>query len=245
MKSRFDPPATQRRRRIVGATLGVVGVVAIALSGCASAAPVVQGQGAFTPVPQDDAAGITVWVDATRQAAADAYVKAYPDDKVTVESVDLAELQTKVSLFDKAKKGWPDVTFYTGPQAMSWATAGTTPYAAPLNEGLIPTDTIDKFADTSLDPCEVDGTLYCLRNDLAQNVFWYNTKLFDEFGYDVPTTWEESWEASEMPSPHTSTFGPASAQLISWMETSLPRTCPTRNVPGWLKCLTTWLRTAA
>lgn len=33
--------------------------------------------------------------------------------------------------------------------------------------------------------------VYCLRNDLAQSVLWYNAKLMDEFGYEVPATWEE------------------------------------------------------
>ena len=39
--------------------------------------------------------------------------------------------------------------------------------------------------------CTVDGTVYCLRNDLAQTVLWYNKTLMDQFGYTVPTTWEE------------------------------------------------------
>ena len=39
--------------------------------------------------------------------------------------------------------------------------------------------------------CTVDGTVYCLRNDLAQVVLWYNKPLMDRFGYQVPKTWEE------------------------------------------------------
>jgi multiple sugar transport system substrate-binding protein len=30
-----------------------------------------------------------------------------------------------------------------------------------------------------------------LQNDLAQTVLWYNKPLMEEFGYEVPTTWEE------------------------------------------------------
>ena len=37
----------------------------------------------------------------------------------------------------------------------------------------------------------MNGTLYCLRNDLSQAVLWYNAPLLKKFGYPVPTTWEE------------------------------------------------------
>jgi len=37
----------------------------------------------------------------------------------------------------------------------------------------------------------VDGTVYGLRNDLAPVVLWYNQTLLDEFGYDIPETWED------------------------------------------------------
>ena len=49
----------------------------------------------------------------------------------------------------------------------------------------------------SLDPLTVDGTVYGLRNDLAQSVFWYNQALFDQFGYEIPTTWEEYEQLSD------------------------------------------------
>ena len=39
--------------------------------------------------------------------------------------------------------------------------------------------------------CTVNGSVYCLRNDLAQNVLWYNKTLMDKWGYQVPATWEQ------------------------------------------------------
>ena len=57
---------------------------------------------------------------------------------------------------------------------------------------LVSKDIVDKFVPGSLDPCyTTDKKLICLRNDLAPNVLWYNKKLMDEFGYTIPTTWEE------------------------------------------------------
>ena len=64
-------------------------------------------------------------------------------------------------------------------------------FAAPLNKGLIPQATLDGWATGANTPCTVNGTIYCLRNDLAQTVLWYNAKLMQQWGYQVPTTWEE------------------------------------------------------
>lgn len=207
-------------------------VSALILAGCASAAPADEGGDTFTPVPQDDSAEITVWVDSTRLPAAEAFLAANPDAPVKIESVNLEELQTKVSLFDKAGEGWPDVAFSQGTQTMSWAAGGKTPFAAPLDD-FVEQSTIDNFAATALDPCEVDGELRCLRNDLAQNVFWFNTKLFDEFGYEVPTTWEEyealgERVAAEHPGYVLGSVGDAFAPLLYFWSSQ----CPANQLDG-------------
>ena len=36
-----------------------------------------------------------------------------------------------------------------------------------------------------------DGKTYCVKNDLAQDVLWVNTKLMTEFGYTVPKTMDD------------------------------------------------------
>ncbi|WP_433796759.1 ABC transporter substrate-binding protein [Actinoplanes sp. CA-252034] len=43
----------------------------------------------------------------------------------------------------------------------------------------------------------MDGKVHCLRNDLAQVVLWHDKSLLDEFGYTVPTTWEQYQELGE------------------------------------------------
>jgi multiple sugar transport system substrate-binding protein len=47
------------------------------------------------------------------------------------------------------------------------------------------------YATSANSLCISAGHLYCLRNDLGQDVLWYNTKLMKQFGYTVPTTWEQ------------------------------------------------------
>ncbi|WP_060879874.1 ABC transporter substrate-binding protein [Streptomyces scabiei] len=150
----------------------------------------------FNQAPQKDGA-LTVWVDATRMDAAKLYQKLHPEVKLDIVSYDgnangSNYLQTKVQLFNRTGKGWPDVVFSSQNNEVTWAVdAG---FAAPLDKGLIPQSTLGRFAKGANDVCTVKGTLYCLRNDLSQAVLWYNAPLLKKFGYAVPTTWEEYQE---------------------------------------------------
>jgi len=197
-------PRTARSRRsgrsLAAAAALVVGA-AVALSGCAST-----GTGsadsstpsAFKQAAQDDSAPITVWADSTRLPDVQKYQKEHPDVKMNIVTYDGSAdgstyLQTKVQLFDRTGSGWPDVVF-ASPTDVTWASVPTNPsaqaFAAPVDQ-LVPSSTLQGFATGSLSPCEVDGHTYCLRNDIAQVVTWYNKKLMDQWGYKVPTTWQQ------------------------------------------------------
>jgi len=90
----------------------------------------------------------------------------------------------KIALFNRVKKGWPDVVF--GPP-------NDVSVLADNNDVLA----LDNLADAAFwkdmaggnNWCKgSDGKYYCVKNDLAQDVLWVNTKLMKEFGYKVPTT---------------------------------------------------------
>jgi ABC-type glycerol-3-phosphate transport system substrate-binding protein len=188
-----------RRTTVAALALATAGLLA-ALTGCASATQTTSTSGsAFTPVTQDKSSEITVWADSTRLPAVQAYQKSHPDVKMNIVTYDGSAdgstyLQTKVQLFDRTGKGWPDVVF-ASPTDVTWASEATsskaTPFAAPLDEGQVPKTTLDNFAKGSLTPCQFNGHTYCLRNDIAQVVLWYNKTLMDKWGYQVPTTWEQ------------------------------------------------------
>jgi ABC-type glycerol-3-phosphate transport system substrate-binding protein len=175
---------------------------AVVLAGCASAeqsAGPAAAAPAFQPVAQVDGSEITVWADSTRLPAVEQYQKSHPDVKLNIVTYDGSAngstyLQTKVQLFDRTGSGWPDVVFGS-PTDVTWASRPTGPsataFAAPLDQSLVPQQTLDGFAKGSLEPCQADGHTYCLRNDIAQVVLWYNKALMDQFGYQVPTTWEQ------------------------------------------------------
>jgi len=131
---------------------------------------------------------ITIWVDAPRLPGAKLYAQIMkPTVDVKVELHAQADLVQKVSLFNRVKKGWPDVVF--GPP-------NDVSVLADANNVL----RLDKYApagfwDDMKDGnqwCKgADGGWYCVKNDLAQDVLWVNTKLMKEFGYTVPKTMDD------------------------------------------------------
>ena len=131
---------------------------------------------------------ITIWVDAPRLPGAKLYaqiMKKTVDVKVELHAQ--ADLVQKVSLFNRVKKGWPDVVF------------------GPPNDVSVLKDAdnalaLDKYAPASFwkdmeagnQWCKgSDGKYYCVKNDLAQTVLWVNTKLMKDFGYTVPKTMDD------------------------------------------------------
>ncbi|MGV8883784.1 MAG: ABC transporter substrate-binding protein [Rhodoglobus sp.] len=192
-----------RTTRLLAATASLA--VAGLLAGCAAGSTEVNSDFGFVTAEQEAGSTITIWADATRQPAVEAFEAANPDVKVDLvvddgSSGGSATFQTKIALADQAGEGWPDVVFSTQNNDASWAskeTNGVQAFAAPLNKGFFEDKFLDGFTAGALDPLTVDDTVYGLRNDLAPVLFWYNKALLDEFGYTVPTTWEEYQELSD------------------------------------------------
>ncbi|MFF3741268.1 ABC transporter substrate-binding protein [Streptomyces sp. NPDC002566] len=188
-------PSTRRAALLAGCAA----TAALTLTACGGSTAGKTNKDGFAQVPQKEGA-LTVWVDATRMDAAKLYQQQHPDVKMDIVSYDgdangSNYLQTKVQLFNRTGKGWPDVVFSSQNNEVTWAVDQN--FAAPLNKGLIPESALGQFAKGANDVCTVDGTLYCLRNDLSQAVLWYNAPLLKKFGYTVPTTWEEYQKLGE------------------------------------------------
>src|SRR5687767_557155 len=181
------------RGRVSLLAAGVALVLAACGSGGGGGETTGNAQNEFKPVEQTGGK-LTVWVDSTRLAAAQLYQKQNPSVPMDIVTYDGGAngsnyLQTKVSLFNRTGSGWPDVVFSSQNNETTWAAQAK--FTAPLNKGLIPQSLLDGWAPGANDPCTVDGTLYCLRNDLSQTVLWYNASLMQQWGYQVPTTWEQ------------------------------------------------------
>lgn len=201
MTSQHRPPRRIARVLAVTATVAVAGI----LTACSPGGGEVDSDYGFAIAEQDPTSTITVWVDATRQPAVEAFQAANPDIPLEVVVDDGSSgasgtFQTRIGLADQAGEGWPDVVFSTQNNDASWASKGTNgqqAFAAPLDKGYLDQSFLDGFTPGALDPTTVDGTVWGLRNDLAPVLFWYNKPLLDEFGYDAPTTWEEYQELGD------------------------------------------------
>lgn len=163
-----------------------------------------------TANPYDDNAPITVWIDADRQPAFDAYVAAHPDKAslLTAVTVDREQLPAKTLLFNNTDQGWPDVVF-AEPRIV--ARVSDAAHHLPLDlTPWVPADVLAGY--DGMAGCQFGDKVYCLRYDLAMFVLYYNKPLMDEFGYSVPTTFEE-YEAlsdklaAEHPGYYLGTFG--------------------------------------
>lgn len=166
------------------AMLGIAAVGAIVLAGCS---------GGASDAPEQDAdAAITVWVDDTRNAPAEEYAAAHPELKVKIEPVDNTQgaISSRIALATKAGDDLPDVVFLSTPDELSTLLANPVNFALGLNDN-IDKSVLDGFAEGSTGACTFGGDVYCLPNDIAQTVVYYNKPLFEQFGYTVPTTFDE------------------------------------------------------
>ena len=136
---------------------------------------------------QDSNAPITVWVDADRMTAVKLYEQAHPQAKINAVVVDRNQFPAKVLLENNIQSGWPDVVF-AEPDLVAQVSDAAHNFPLDLTP-YVSSSTLSNFAGEAA--CEFNGKVYCLRNDLAQNVLWYNVPLMQQFGYSVPTTWEE------------------------------------------------------
>lgn len=150
---------------------------------------------------QTDSGGqITVWVDAPRIPGVNAFKEAHPGFPIKVVTIATADssskLQQQFTLFDKAKKGWPDAIFFPDNGDIAWATSAQMNYAADLTKQ-VPDNIKSGYDKATIAPCMINGKLRCLRNDTAPDVLWYNKTLFDKWGYKAPKTWPD-YEATAL-----------------------------------------------
>ncbi|OXM69844.1 ABC transporter substrate-binding protein [Amycolatopsis vastitatis] len=134
-------------------------------------------------------------MDAARLPVAQAYAKAHPQVHANIVTFDgdgngATTLQTKIQLWNRTGKGWPDVIFSEQVNDPVWMAQKPFDFAAPVKD-LIPQDVLGQWPASSTAQCTINGTQYCVQDNLAQVVLWVNKKLMDQFHYTVPKTWQE------------------------------------------------------
>jgi multiple sugar transport system substrate-binding protein len=189
----FVPKTTTKGREMKMRWLGAVAAAsALVLSGCASGTGDTTADGNGTEEVRTDAEGpkaLLVWVDAVREPACLQYKDLMAGEvDIACEVVGQDEILSKIQLGLQTGQGLPDVTF-DQPNNVAIYQDSASGFAMNLSNYL--DDQVFADYNTSNDWCLIDGSYYCLKNDLAQTVLWYDTVIFDELGLAVPTTMDE------------------------------------------------------
>lgn len=117
---------------------------------------------------------------------------------LTVELEEIAgdEMKNKISV-DVASGNEPDVwQYWPGAVCRDLAAAGV---LADCEEYLEKSEKIkkDHFSEAALGPCTFDGELLALPRMGASAVLLINREIFDQYGLEAPTTWDELMEVSK------------------------------------------------
>lgn len=148
------------------------------------------GASLVTPIATQAAIpSITIWVDSPRLPGAQLYAQVMKGKvNVNVQLHGQADLVAKVQLFNTVKKGWPDVVFGP-PNDVAFLKNPLVNDALQLDK--LQSPAVWKAFGHGNDWCNLGGHYYCVKNDLAQTVLWYNKTLMSQFNYKVPTTMVE------------------------------------------------------
>ncbi|QOR70482.1 carbohydrate ABC transporter substrate-binding protein [Ruania alkalisoli] len=183
---RFDH-TTERRRGRPWAVLGIG--AALALAAC------VPGQGEGTEDPATETASqaegpaeLVIWTDPNRQVGFEMYQEENPEVDLQIETLP-DDIESRLQLANQAGEGWPDMIVVKTQQMAAFADAPYE-YSADISH-YVPEDMLGEFSPAILDLCTDGDALYCINNDLSPLVLWYDKDLMEEFGYELPTTWEE------------------------------------------------------
>ncbi len=130
---------------------------------------------------------LTVWADNIRAPYVQTYEKTHPDIDIDLQIVDQAQVLTKLQLAIASGGELPDVTWSGDPSLY----AGIKQIFSADISRHIPKSVLNRFAAGSLAVCQEGRKLLCLRNDLAQQVLWYDAVRMRQWGYKVPRTWQE------------------------------------------------------
>lgn len=124
----------------------------------------------------------------------------YPHIKVNMELIPNDQYETKIRTAI-AGQSPPDIMAIDGPTMASYAHQGA---LLPLDDYLNRDGNIDDIAKPVLESLTYDGKIYAAPNNDASLALFYNIKMFEEAGIEVPSpnvdeawTWEQVLEAAK------------------------------------------------
>lgn len=196
-------------KKLIALLLALVMVFSMTACGAseepaATEAPKADAPAADTPAVEkvEELEGeITFWHSFTQgprmekiQAAADAFMAEHPKVKITIETFSWADFYTKWTT-GLASGNVPDISSTTASQLVEMIDA----------EAVLPVDALideigrDRFMSNALTEMTAeDGNCYGVPLYLNTEAMWYRQDLLDKYGLEVPSTWEEMYEAAKI-----------------------------------------------
>jgi len=181
----------------------------------------------------DEKAEIEVWIDAAREESAGKFIDKYPEkgELVMLTTTDYGQLPQKILFWNNVGGGWPDASF-AGPNIVPLINDAAHSYLGDLLP-YVDQEIVDGFAPGALQNCWDAGKLYCLRNDLAFFVTWYNAPKVKELGVDVPETWEEAQSiCTALQTSHPEIQCMLGPETVSWFNALASAKCPAQQILG-------------
>jgi multiple sugar transport system substrate-binding protein len=170
------------------------------LAGCATSSPASPTSAPAVSQSDIDKAldqetTITIWTWATTLTGiVEAFEKEHP--KITVNVVNVgtgAGHYTKLENALKAGSGAPDLATIEYSVLPQFALGGNLVDLNTFGYG----DLEDEFTPSVWNSTNINGGLYELPHNAGPMALFYNKTVFDQFGIDVPTTWEEYADAAK------------------------------------------------
>src|SRR5690606_29202821 len=193
MNATMHARTTTRRQQVLRGT-AVAGVLALGLTACGSGETESGEAAQDAESALEEGGEITVWAwDPTLESVAADFEAEHPGVTVNLENVGTGNDQyTALQNAIAAGDGVPDVAqveFYALPQfALSEALADLTAYGADELDGT--------FTPGPWGAVQQQGGVYALPTDSGPMALFYNKRVFDEHGIEVPTTWDEYVDAA-------------------------------------------------
>jgi multiple sugar transport system substrate-binding protein len=185
-----------RRLRLI-AGLALAGVAALSLAACSPAGGTGGGGGTASDLDAalEKGGEITYWTwTPSGEDQAKAFMKEYPNVTVKVVNAGTAtEEYTKLQNAISAGSGGPDVAQIEYYALQQFALSDSL-----LDLGEYGLDELeDKYTASTWSAVNINDGIYGLPQDSGPMVMFYNKTVFDQYGLDVPTTWDEYIAAAE------------------------------------------------
>jgi ABC-type glycerol-3-phosphate transport system substrate-binding protein len=205
--------------------------LSMVLAACGGTQPATTGEEGEAVV--DANAPVEIWIDAAREESAAKYLDQNPEkaDLISLTTTDYGQLPQKILFWNNVGGGWPDASF-SGPNIVPLINDAAHSYLGDIRP-YVSQEIIDGFAEGSLQNCWDGEKLYCLRNDLAHFVTWYNAPKLAELGLEVPETYEEleaTCKQVQQTNPEIQcALGPESVSAFNMM---VSNQCPFQQILG-------------